>query len=330
MNLFFATRLRLTILYIIISYAMLAFFTFAVMMAFDRTFQVVTQGIIEQGRGIVLSVALQDDIQAFQQSFIQRLLLFDVLIAIAAGLASYILSGRTLRPIQRMVEQQQAFAADASHELRTPLANMTMEIAAYRQQYKPKTHLKDLLDSLESEAQRMASIVSGLLSLVRVDSDKSQLAPVNLSSIIQASLLSTQARFQQAKLQSVNHIPADLQCLGQADELRQLALILLDNAILYSHPHTTVTTQLKQQGDHLLLTVNNHGPLIPAKELPRLFNRFYRGQGVTVPGTGLGLAIAQAIVQRHQGTIAVASSLSQGTTFRVVLPTIPQPAAELD
>src|SRR5690606_17203804 len=100
-EIFSKTRLRLTLWYMLLSYTMLAFFTVATIMAYSRTFDVVYQAIQDQGRGIVFHAALQYEIAQFEQNFIQRLLLFDLLIALAAGLASYILSGRTLRPMQR-------------------------------------------------------------------------------------------------------------------------------------------------------------------------------------------------------------------------------------
>lgn len=324
MNIFISTRLKLTLWYIVISYTMLAFFTVAVIISLDRTFEVVEQAIQQQGKGIVYDVALQQQLTSFSSAFIQRLLIFDVSIAVAAGLASYVLSGRTLRPIERVLLQQQQFAADASHELRTPLANITMEIAAYRLDHpKVSTDQKNLLDSIETETQRMSSMVAGLLSLVRATNQAAVHQPTDLLSIVQSAMSAIEPRYKQAKLKlDLSSLFHDCQpiIMGQPDELRQLVLILLENALLYSHPHTLVKIQLRPLAERLELTVNNQGPVIPAKELPKVFNRFYRGSQATAPGTGLGLAIAQTIVKSHRGSIAVASSDKHGTTFRLLLP----------
>ncbi len=322
-NIFFSTRIKLTIWYMVISYAMLAFFTLAVIAAHNQTFKVVEQAIEEQGKGIVFNVALQQQISSFTVNFIQRLIIFDLIIAVAAGLASYILSGRTLRPIEHMLTQQQQFAADASHELRTPLANITMEIAAYRQDgHRLSSQQAELLDSIEAETQRMTSIVAGLLSLVRASRPTAAPQLLDVDQLIRSVMSAIEPRYRQSAINLEYHQTdkRSPQIIAQPDELRQLLLILLENALLYSHPHTTVTINLDTHANQLRLTVNNHGPVIPARELSKIFSRFYRGSQATASGTGLGLAIAQAIVNRHQGTIAVASNSKNGTTFRVLLP----------
>src|SRR5690606_18728153 len=104
----------------------------------------------------------------FSSDFARRLIAFDVVVFGLATVASYILSGRTLRPIETMVKEQEQFAADASHELRTPLSNIAMEIEAHRRS-KPKMAKDDaqLLSSIQSEVERMRAMVAGLLTLVR-------------------------------------------------------------------------------------------------------------------------------------------------------------------
>lgn len=325
MNAFHITRWRLTLWYMVISCLLLTMFTIAALIAERQAFMAVEELVHSQSRGIVFNAVLQAEIDNFQQDFARRLIAFDLLMLIVAGLASYILSGRTLQPIERMVKEQAAFAADASHELRTPLANIDMEIEARRRSGSaPKGQDAELLNSIQAEVQRMRGLVTGLLHLVR-SHEVAQLParPVNITDICQDVVNSVQARLTQKKLKLALKLPQEaITIKGQDDEFRQVVLILLDNAILYTPNQGVITINLEAQSDKAQLTVHNTGPGIPSPELPRIFERFYRGEGVKQPGSGLGLAIARVIVERYDGQIAVASQPKQGTTFRLRLPLV--------
>ena len=118
----------------------------------------------------------------------------------------------------------------------------------------------------------------------------------------------------------------ELTVRGDRHRLRQLLLNLTDNAIKYNCSHGTVTVGLRRAGDFAELTVANTGPGIPAEILPRLFDRFFRGDashGSAVEGSGLGLSIAQWIVHSHDGTIRIESGEKGPTTVTVSLPLEP-------
>ena len=118
-------------------------------------------------------------------------------------------------------------------------------------------------------------------------------------------------------------ISPDLTVLGNEGQLRQLFIILLDNALKYAEKEKQVTVLVSPAQDKLLFSVKNTGTPIPKEDLPHLFERFYRSDKSRVRkkgGYGLGLSIAQTIVQHHSGKITVESSEQAGTTFRVTLP----------
>lgn len=324
MNAFTTARWRLTLWYMLISCLLLTIFTIAALLAEHQAFLAVRELVHSQVRGIVFNAVLQAEIDNFQQDFAQRLVLFDVLMLAVAGLASYILSGRTLQPIEKMVKEQSTFAADASHELRTPLANIAMEIEARRRSQKPLSHADAmLLDSIQTEVSRMRSMVAGLLNLVRSNEQTTvpQL-PVDLSNLVADVKLGMQARIKEKKLRINTKIEQRVVVMGQVDELRQLVLILLDNAVLYTPKSGNIELTLSKQDKWASLLVHNSGKGIKQEELARIFKRFYRGKDVTEPGSGLGLAIAQVLVNRYGGKIGVASQPDQGVTFRVLLPLV--------
>ncbi len=324
MNAFTTARWKLTLWYLLISCFLLTIFTIAALLAEHQAFLAVRELVHSQVRGIVFNAVLQAEIDNFQQDFAQRLVVFDILILIVAGMASYILSGRTLAPIEKMVKDQATFAADASHELRTPLANIAMEIEARRRNQKPLSKADaSLLDSIQTEVSRMRSMVAGLLNLVRSNQQTSvPLQPVDMSQLLVDVQASMRARIDEKKLQLSSHIEPELSVMGQIDELRQLVLILLDNAVLYTPKGGQIELSLAQQDKWVSILIYNTGKGIKQDELAQLFKRFYRGKEVSEPGSGLGLAIAQVIVNRYGGKIGVASQLGKGVTFRVLLPLV--------
>lgn len=322
MNTFSIARWRLTLWYLLISSVLLTVFTMAALLAEHQAFEAVRQLVHSQVRGIVFNAVLQSEIDNFERDFAQRLVVFDLLMFMVSGLASYVLSGRTLRPIELMVREQEAFAADASHELRTPLANIAMEIEAHKRSKHPPTGADaELLNSIQAEVDRMRSMVAGLLRLVRTEEGQPlRVEQVELSDLVAEVLDGMAARFGERKLQ-VERSLDKVVVPGQTDDIRQVLLILLDNAVLYSPKQGQVRVTLQQEQAMASLVVWNSGPGISLEELPQIFKRFYRGKQVTQPGTGLGLAIARKIVERYGGSIGVASEADKGVSFRVLLPT---------
>ncbi len=225
-----------------------------------------------------------------------------------------------LGSLESAYNAQASFVADASHELRAPLTAVqgSIDIARDPRQRDMGVHDR-ALDDAATEASRMARLVADLLALARADAGMSLASrPVELDRIVMDVLGEARhlARGQQLVLGDVT--PSTV--WGDRDGLRQLVLILVDNAIRYTPPGGRITVTLQDRGDAVVLGVTDTGIGIAPADLPRIFDRFFRAQRARSHdpgGTGLGLAIGRWIADLHGATIAVDSRPDEGTTFTV-------------
>lgn len=264
------------------------------------------------------------------QSTLDRLLSILSVAGLAAlGLSIGIglwLTARSVRPMIASWRRQQQFVADASHELRTPLAiiRTNLEVALRNPGHTIGSEMQ-YLGNAYAETQSTAILVENLLTLARADS-KQQLIekePVDLKSLVQDVVDSIEPMAQDTGKEVLAVVPASpCSTRGDMNRLRQLLLILLDNALKYSDPGARVTMTLECDTLRATLQVSDTGHGIDPKFLPHIFERFVRGDASRHrnAGSGLGLAIAHWIVQAHGGEISASSKLGQGSVFTVTLP----------
>lgn len=240
------------------------------------------------------------------------------------------LAGRTLIPVRTAFESQRRFISDASHELRTPLAVVRANVdRLVRRATRPLDDVIEQVDAIDQSARHMTRLVNDLLTLARADEGRLNLASdaLALNQLVAEAVRDMDAL---AELHDIR-ITTDLAPVvvnGDADRLRQVVLILLDNAIRYSPAATTVDVTLTRGGKRAVLVIADEGPGMSLEQQRHVFDRFYRGDSAraaaqTDAGTGLGLAIAQTIVAAHRGTIAVQSQPGHGATFTVRIPSLP-------
>lgn len=255
------------------------------------------------------------------------LLLINVGILIAAGLLGYFLAGKTLRPIEEMVEEQKRFISDASHELRTPLTAMKTEIeVTMRDKTLGVSEAKALLKSNLEEVNKMQSLVNYLLSLGRYQNSQA-VSPVFSSLDIRlpvgSAILKVTPLANEKKIVIANDLKR-VTIRGNSEMLSELFTIILDNAIKYSPSKGMVSIALKKTLTSAIISISDNGVGITKKDLPFIFNRFFRSDTSrnrsSTNGYGLGLAIAKTIVEQHAGKIIVKSQLGRGTTFNIELP----------
>ena len=245
-----------------------------------------------------------------------------------ATVLGHILSGRAMVPLREAYEKQRQFAADASHELRTPLA-VVMASADLLENDPSITSpfLKQVIADVRDEVKKMTRLVSDLLLVARSDNKALKL---KLQKFDAAELLSQTARLMQP-LADKKHIALDIRNCDahviQADEqkIKQLMLILVDNAVKYTPDGGEVHVGFEKapQG-RVRFFVQDTGIGIAKEDQRRIFDRFYRvdkARSREMGGNGLGLSIAQEIVNLHQGSIEVTSTLGKGTRFTVELRT---------
>ncbi len=246
-----------------------------------------------------------------------------------------------ITPFKRFKEQQADFFANASHELKTPLTIVSGFIETLQGPAKDDEVARDkFLGLMAEQTNRMTHLVKDLLVLSRLQmTEKTHqndviLMPDLLNGVVESLTVKAQKNHKKLQLNIVHDLP---RLMGNKSELHQVFQNLLDNAIKYGDPHTTITigTQLNngfpKKSDRyfddmrqvIAVQVHNIGPVIAARNIHRLFDRFYRVDSLktkAVEGTGLGLGIAQQIVHKHDGIIDVQSTVDTGTTFTVYLP----------
>lgn len=246
------------------------------------------------------------------------------------GLAGFFLIGLflsnwALRPVEIAWEQQRQFIADASHELKTPLT-VILANTGILLSHKDDTisNQSKWVEYTQTEATRMKKMVEDLLFLAKSDSSRVPMiqGEFNLSDAAWGCLLpfESMAFEQDIILESV--VSPNVKFIGDEGQLKQLIIILLDNACKYSRHKGTINFSLESFGDKIKIAVKNTGTPIPKEQIAHLFERFYRvdkARSREEGGYGLGLAIAKQVVENHNGKISVESDETEGTVFTVSL-----------
>lgn len=242
-----------------------------------------------------------------------------VALAIAAG---WLYASRALVPIRDSLRRQREFAADASHELRTPLTILRGSVEDLnRHADQPAGKVGTALEDMTAEVDHMTDLVDGLLLLARADSGvlEVQREAVDFADAAAAALgeLTPLAK-QRGVTLAFDGQPT--QVTGDFSRLRQLAVILVDNAIRHAGGPTQVSVEVRRDGIDALLRVDDTGRGIRAEDLPHVFERFWRASDAPPGGLGLGLAIASWIAERHGGSISAAERPGGGVRLEVRLP----------
>lgn len=250
-------------------------------------------------------------------------LLVGGLVVVGASVAfGFLYAGRALVPIRDSLRRQREFAADASHELRTPISVIRAGVDYLRRSPAlAQGEAAAAVDDIAAESERMARLIDELLLLARADSDAVELrhARVDLTDVADDALrgLARLAEERGVRLELTGE-PAPV--VGDPERLRQLVAILVDNAIRLSPTGAPVTVRVTRAGRHAAVAVTDAGPGIRADDLPRLFDRFFRGAGAPPGGSGLGLSIARWIADRHGGHLDAANVPGGGAAFTLTLP----------
>lgn len=260
------------------------------------------------------------------RQLILTLLLVGVLALLAFFFISLFLARWVLRPVERAWAQQQRFVADASHELKTPLTVVLANLDILRKNPDHTIGQEERwLENTQAEATRMKQLVEDLLFLAKSDAEQGHMPHTRFS--ISDALYSILLPFEPVAFEKgvtlLSDIHPDLEMDGDIAQIKQLAVILLDNACKFAGEKGTVWVTLSPEHDRIRLTVTNTGQTIGEKDMPHIFERFYRtdqARARTAGGYGLGLSIAAQITRAHHGRIAVTSDAVQGTQFSVVLP----------
>ena len=217
------------------------------------------------------------------------------------------------------------FTLDASHELKTPLTIMRAELESALREEGSAAACRDVFVSQLDEIQRLTRIVDGLTLLAKADAGQLALKsePVRLDELVQESVADGQILAQSIGVAVHLRTCEPITLWGDRHRLRQLLLNLTENAIKYNHKNGSVTVDLRRANGAAELRVSNTGPGISPEKIPRVFDRFFRGdpaRNSEIEGCGLGLSIARWIVRAHGGDIKITSMPRADTTVTVQLP----------
>ncbi|RME82885.1 MAG: sensor histidine kinase [Caldilineae bacterium] len=229
-----------------------------------------------------------------------------------------------LERLEELFEKQRRFSGDISHELRTPLTTILGNVSLLKRAGSlPPDEQREMLNEIETEAQRMHRLISDLLLLAQADAD---LVIARKRVELDTLLLDVynQAKRRVGDSLEITLIHEDqVSVLGDVERLRQVLVNLINNAIQYTPPGGRIELGLSQRQGLAEIMVRDTGQGIAPEDLPFIFDRFYRADRArtrAAGGTGLGLSIVKWVVDAHQGEIEVESEPGAGTTFRVYLP----------
>jgi len=231
--------------------------------------------------------------------------------------------------LRKMETMRREFVANVSHELRTPLAS----IKGYAETLldgalSDRDNAEEFLRIIHSDAERLARLIRDILDLSKIESGtlKLEIKKISLSAVADRVIAGLRRQAEEKVLALKNDIPADLpEVPADEDRIAQVFLNLIDNAIKYTAPGGKVTISAARKGQELQASVADTGIGIPAEDIPRLFERFYRvdkARSRELGGTGLGLSIVKHIVHAHGGQVAVHSELGRGSAFSFTLPLV--------
>ena len=224
--------------------------------------------------------------------------------------------------LEGALDSQRRFVADASHELRTPLTSIRSNLGLLLGRDDiTAVDRREALQDMDTEAQRMSRLVQDLLTLARADAgQRLVLGPVDLPTLCEEVCRQARRTYPERRVE-LGRRPVPV-ITGDADSLRQLLWILLDNAARHTGPNGLITVSLDRRPESVRISVRDDGDGIAAGDRERVFERFYRADRARgAGGAGLGLSIARWIVQQHGGHIrAGRNPAGRGAEFAVDLP----------
>jgi two-component system, OmpR family, sensor histidine kinase CiaH len=283
-----------------------------------ETFRIYSQKLPGGDIAVQVARSLEPEEDALH-GLLRNMLLGAAACVAVAAVGGWFLAGKSLAPVAIAFERQRTFVADASHELRTPLAVIRAN-AEYLQGEQPES---EEAAEILAETDRLTSLVDALLALARGQAGGADERAVDLGELVTASASAMLPLAGERKVSLDVDAAPGIQVRGNPDQLRQLVLILVDNALRYTPEGGRVTVDAHRVDGSALVAVSDTGIGIDPDALAHVFERFYRADDARTRafgGAGLGLSIAEQLVTGHGGRISAESTPGRGSTFTVTLP----------
>ncbi|HXJ82960.1 MAG TPA: HAMP domain-containing sensor histidine kinase [Candidatus Methylomirabilis sp.] len=230
-----------------------------------------------------------------------------------------------LERIERTFDAQRRFTADASHELRSPLSRLRAELEVTLRRPRERGEYEESLWSCLGEVERLSRLTEELLMLARLDAGEREtmLQPVALSPILEEAVRRFGPEALRRDVTVVVDAPVSVSVMATRAAASLVVSNILDNALKFSPAGGRVRVGVSTEGSVAVVAVSDSGPGIPEEDVPRLFERFYRGtvaRSANAPGFGLGLAICRAVIEGQRGSISVTNTPGGGATVSIRLP----------
>ena len=317
---FTKARLKLTFFYLLIVFCIISVFS---VLLFYNTAQRIKDNFEDDSVPRSTKTALsQEAINELQKS----LMFGDLIVIILAGLLSYWLAGKTLKPIKIALDAQEQFSANASHELRTPLSVIKIDFEVFLKHKQPTIgEAETVISSSLEEVNRLGTMIENLLVLARSKKTKVEIefSEVDIVKVINSVIEKLQLSAETKNLSLTLKVEDSLPVMGNEKLLGQLFFNLLQNAINYTDKGN-ITLIIKAE-DKVRVEIQDTGVGIDKDELNNIFKPFYKidaSRSIKPGGVGLGLSIVKDIVDKHNGFINIISEIGQGTTVAVTLPAV--------
>ena len=320
-DLFSSARLRLTAYYLLIMTGVLVIFSAVLYFSFAYVLKdnIDTQFPDVPDQGDLAIVQTMSDAK-------DGVVVIDLTAFALTIVLGYSLAGRTLRPIEDVLERQKEFSANASHELRTPLAVMKSESEIALNN--PKTSTADLRAVIESnleEINRMSQMTENLLKLSRVETKKEKIyfSEIELGEFVREAANRISSRTSQKGVSIEVEKTDSGKILGNRDDLVSVASNLIQNGVDYNKPGGAVRVSVENSRQEMRLVVEDNGLGISEDDLPHIFERFYKADkshSRNFSNAGIGLSIVKRIIDKHNGSIKIESILGKGTKIVVSFP----------
>lgn len=225
--------------------------------------------------------------------------------------------------LQKQELLRKRLTSDMAHELRTPLTNLKSHIEALLDKVWEPT--EKILTSFYEEIERLIKLVEGLNNIAKLEQTNLNLnkSRFNLSSELEKIITSFEPQYNSSDLKLHSSLIPNVLVLMDKDKLKQVIYNLLSNSLKYSKTNGEVILTLTSKDDNIIVELKDNGIGISEKDLPFIFERLYRSddsRDKNTGGTGIGLTIVKAIVEAHNGTINVKSTLGEGSTFVLIFP----------
>ena len=318
-NVFFRARLKLTGVYILI--------VAAITIGFSLFLYFNLQQSLNEGNGVDGDFSSDEAQLKFinhtLNSFERDLVLVDAVILVCTGALGFWFAGYTLRPIQRALEAQQSFSENASHELRTPLAVMRSDAEILlRRPVIDKESVRRTLESNIEEIDRLAELAGSLLAVARSGAiEKETKTKIYAAAIVRKAGEKMKGLAESRDINfgleiKAGDFPAPILC--REAEIERVIFNLIQNSLDHTAAGGMITLKAEKDGRAVKISVADTGSGIAKKDLPYVFDRFYKSAGSR--GAGLGLSIVRQIAVEHGGTASVNSEPGAGTTVAIKIP----------